>query len=36
LNYTLYKGFVASLTRTALFVPIYWQVLKLWRHTLDN
>lgn len=30
---SLFSGFTASLTKTALFIPIYWQILKAWRST---
>lgn len=35
LESALFNGMGASVTRTVLFAPIYWQVLKIWRSQLN-
>lgn len=35
LGSAIFNGIGASVTRTVLFAPIYWQVLKIWRSQLN-
>lgn len=32
----LFNGMTASLVKTAIFIPVYWQVLKYWRAYVDG